>query len=90
MDWAHLVWAVVTTLQSKLRGMGRLAGLTFASSLCFEEIGFVLGHKNQKKRLKGEKGRDKWEEEGEGKKEGEREGGREKEIIFFSSAYEIP
>lgn len=40
---------MAATLQSKLRGMGRLTSLTFASSLGFDEIGFVLGDKKRKK-----------------------------------------
>lgn len=80
---------MATTLQSKLRGMGRLTGLTFASSLCFEDIWFVLGHKKIRK-VKGEKGGINKRRKGkEGKKEGDREGGRDKETIF-PCVHEIP
>lgn len=66
----------------KLRGMGRLAGLTFASSLCFEEIGFVLGHKNQKKGWRERKGGTSERRKGKEKK---KERGKEAEKRKWSS-----
>lgn len=80
-------WAVAATLQSKLRGMGRLTSLTFASSLGFDEIGFVLGDKKEK-RWRQREG-DKQEEEEEKKKEtgkdrgkGEKQGGKETTFLL--------
>lgn len=83
---------MAATLQSKLRGMGRLTSLTFASSLGFDEVGFVLGDKKRKK-VKAERRRQA--RGGRGKKEGDREGqrqGREagRQRDNLPSTHEIP
>lgn len=82
---------MAATLQSKLRGMGRLTSLTFASSLGFDEIGFVLGDKKRKK-VKAERRRQARGGRGKkGDREGQRQGreaGRQRDNL--PSAHEIP